>query len=174
VTEQAAQLDQAPTMQSSACIEGEPDGTVVGSSVGEAVVGLRTKNKSLQASNCPQFTSSLGCGSSHLGDGDGVGEASNTIEDPVPIIAATTIRRPNTWPAVLDMLVQAAEVAEVQLVVEHEALASEREAEGSEIPNCKPEMVSCAPPDSGAFALCDEDTTGAAKGELCICFPLTT
>jgi hypothetical protein len=61
------------------------------------------------------------------------------------------------------MLVQAAEVAEVQLVVEHEALASEREAEGSESPNCKPEMVSCAPPESGAFTLCDEDTTGAAK-----------
>jgi hypothetical protein len=48
VTEQVAQLDQAPTMQSSACIEGEPDGTVVGSSVGEAVVGLRTKSKFLQ------------------------------------------------------------------------------------------------------------------------------
>ena len=43
VTEHAAQLDQATTMQSTACIEGEADGTVVGSSVGEAVVGLRTK-----------------------------------------------------------------------------------------------------------------------------------
>jgi hypothetical protein len=53
VTEQEAQLDQATTMQSIACIEGEADGTVVGSSVGEAVVGLRTKNTSLQASNCP-------------------------------------------------------------------------------------------------------------------------
>jgi hypothetical protein len=53
VTEHAAQLDQATTMQSTACIEGEADGTVVGSSVGEAVVGLRTKNKSLQASNFP-------------------------------------------------------------------------------------------------------------------------
>ena len=53
VTEQVAQLDQATTMQSIACIEGEADGTVVGSSVGEAVVGLRTKNKSLQASNYP-------------------------------------------------------------------------------------------------------------------------
>ena len=42
-TEHAAQLDQAPIMQSTACIEGEADGTVVGSSVGEAVVGLRTK-----------------------------------------------------------------------------------------------------------------------------------
>jgi hypothetical protein len=72
------------------------------------------------------------------------------------------------------MLVQAAEVAEVQLVVEHEVLASEREAEGSEIPNCKPEMVSCAPPDSGAFTLCDDDTTGAAKEDHCIRFPLTT
>jgi hypothetical protein len=72
------------------------------------------------------------------------------------------------------MLVQAAEVAEVQLVVEHEALASEREAEGSEIPNCKPEMVSCAPPDSGAFTLCGEDTTGAAKEYQRIRFPATT
>ena len=75
------------------------------------------------------------------------------------------------------MLVQAAEVAEVQLVVEHEAaeaLASEREAEGSEIPNCKPEMVSCAPQESGAFTLCDEDTTGAAKEDKCICFLLKT
>ncbi len=174
VTEQVAQLDQAPTMQSTACIEGEPDGTVVGSSVGEAVVGLRTKNKSLQVSNCPRLTSSLGCGSSHLGDGDGVGEASNTIEDPVPIIAATTIRRPSTWPAVLAMLVQAAEVAEVQLIVEHKALASEREAAGSEIPNCKPEIVSSAPPESGAFTLCDEDTTGAAKEDKCVCFALKT
>ncbi len=114
----------------------------------------------------------------HLGDGDGVGEgvgeASNTIDGPVPIIAEMTIRSPSTWPAMLDVLVQAAEVAEVQLVVEHEALASEREAEGSEIPNCKPDMVSCAPPDSGAFSLCDEDTTGAAKEDECIRFPLTT
>ena len=47
VTEQVAQLDQATTMQSIACIEGEADGTVVGSSVGEAVVGLRTNNKAL-------------------------------------------------------------------------------------------------------------------------------
>jgi hypothetical protein len=82
-------------MQSTACIEGEPDGTVVGCTVGEAVVGLRTKNKPLWASNRPD--NSLGCGSSHLGDGDGVGEgvgeASNTIDGPVPIIAATTIRR---------------------------------------------------------------------------------
>ena len=53
VTEQVAQLDQAPTMQSTACIEGEPDGTVVGSSVGEAVVGLRANNKVLKASNRP-------------------------------------------------------------------------------------------------------------------------
>jgi hypothetical protein len=45
VTEQVAQLNQAPTMQSRACIEGEADGTVVGSSVGEAVVGLRTKKQ---------------------------------------------------------------------------------------------------------------------------------
>ena len=109
--------------------------------------------------------SSHGGRSTHLGDGDGVGEASKTIDDPVPITAATTIRRPSTWPAALDVLVQAAEVAEVQLVVEHEALASKAEAEGSEIPNCKPEMVSCAPPDSGAFALSEEDTTGAAKEE---------
>jgi hypothetical protein len=108
------------------------------------------------------------------GVGEGVGVASNTIDDPVPIIVATTMRRPSAWPAALDMLVQAAEVAEVQLVVEHEALASEREAEGSEIPNCKPEMVSCAPPDSGAFTLCDDDTTGAAKEDHCIRFPLTT
>jgi hypothetical protein len=72
------------------------------------------------------------------------------------------------------MLVQAAEVAEVQLVVAHEALASERDAEGSEIPNCKPEMVSCAPPDSGAFTLSAEDTTGAAKKDQSIRFPLTT
>ncbi len=68
----------------------------------------------------------------------------------------------------------AAEVAEVQLVVEHETLASEREAEGSKIPKCKPEMVSCAPPESGAFTHCDEDTTGAAKEDHCIRFPLTT
>ena len=47
VTEHAAQLDQATTMQSTACIEGEADGTVVGSSVGEAVVGLRTNNNAL-------------------------------------------------------------------------------------------------------------------------------
>ena len=47
VTEQVAQLDQAPIMQSTACFEGEPDGTVDGSSVGEAVVGLRTNNKAL-------------------------------------------------------------------------------------------------------------------------------
>jgi hypothetical protein len=53
VTEQVAQLNQAPTMQSSACIEGEADGTAVGSSVGEAVVGLRIKKNSLQASNFP-------------------------------------------------------------------------------------------------------------------------
>ena len=99
------------------------------------------------------------------GVGEGVGVASNTIDDPVPIIVATTMRRPSAWPAALDVLVQAAEVAEVQLVVEHEALARKREAEGSDNPNCKPEMVSCAPPDSGAFTLCDEDTTGAAKEE---------
>ena len=47
VTEHVAQLDQAPIMQSTACIEGEPDGTIDGSSVGEAVVGLRTNNKAL-------------------------------------------------------------------------------------------------------------------------------
>ncbi len=29
VTEQVAQLDQAPTMQSTACIEGKPDGIIV-------------------------------------------------------------------------------------------------------------------------------------------------
>jgi hypothetical protein len=117
---------------------------------------------------------------SHLGVGDGVGAgvgaavgvASNTIDDPVPMIAATTIRRPNR-PAAFEKLVQDAEVAEVQLVVEHEALANQREAEGSDIPNCKPEMVSCAPPDSGAFTLCDEDTTGAAKEGQCIRSPLT-
>ena len=40
VTEQVAQLNHVPTMQSTACIEGETDGTVVGSGVGEAVVGL--------------------------------------------------------------------------------------------------------------------------------------
>jgi hypothetical protein len=40
VAEQVAQLDQAPTMQSSACIEGEPDGTAVIGSVGVGVVGL--------------------------------------------------------------------------------------------------------------------------------------
>jgi hypothetical protein len=91
---------------------------------------------------------------SHLGVGDGVGEgvgegvgngvgvASKKTDDPVPAIAATAIRRPFTWPAALDMLVQAAEVAEVQLVVEHEALASQSVAEGSDSPNCKPEMVS--------------------------------
>ncbi len=114
---------------------------------------------------------SHGGGSSHLGDTDEVGagvgesveEASNVIDNPVPMIAAMAIRRPSTRPAGLDTLVHAAEVAEVQLVVEHEALASEREAEGSEMPNCRPEMVSCAPPDSGAFTLSDEDTTGAAK-----------
>jgi hypothetical protein len=49
VTEQVAQLDQAPIMQSTACIEGETDGTVVGSSVGEAVVRLRTNNKALSS-----------------------------------------------------------------------------------------------------------------------------
>jgi hypothetical protein len=51
-TEHAAQLDQAPIMQSTACIEGETDGTVVGAGVGEAV-GLRTNNKPLNTSNCP-------------------------------------------------------------------------------------------------------------------------
>jgi hypothetical protein len=109
-------------------------------------------------------------GPSHLGVGDGVGAgvgvASKTIDDPVPITAATTIRIPN-WPAAFAKLVQDAEVAEVQLVVEHQALASETEAEGSEIPRCKPEMVSCAPPDSGALTLRDEDTTGAAKEGRC-------
>jgi hypothetical protein len=40
VTEQVAQLDQAPTVQSSTCIEGEPDGTAVIGSVGVGVVGL--------------------------------------------------------------------------------------------------------------------------------------
>jgi hypothetical protein len=40
VTEQVAQLDQAPTVQSSACIEGEPDGKAVIGSVGVGVVGL--------------------------------------------------------------------------------------------------------------------------------------
>jgi hypothetical protein len=74
----------------------------------------------------------------------------------------------------LDTLVHAAEVAEVQLVVEQEAPASEREAEGSEVPKCKPEIVSRAPPDSGAFTLSDEDTTGAAKEDQRIRFPSTT
>jgi hypothetical protein len=73
----------------------------------------------------------------------------------------------------LDVLVQAAEVAEVQLVVKHEALAREREAEESDIPNCKPETVSCAPPDSGAFKLSDEDTTGAAEKDQRMRFPLS-
>jgi hypothetical protein len=45
VAEQVAQLDQAPTMQSSACIEGEPDGTVVGGSVGVGVVELGVGNR---------------------------------------------------------------------------------------------------------------------------------
>ena len=95
--------------------------------------------------------------------GEGVKETSNRTDDPVPTIAATAIRRPFTWPAALDTLVQAAEVAEVQLVVEHEVLASQSVAEGSDSPNCKPEMVSSAAPDSGAFTVRDEDTTGAAK-----------
>ena len=46
-TEHAAQLDQAPIMQSTACIDGENDGTVVGVGVGEAVVGLKTNNEAL-------------------------------------------------------------------------------------------------------------------------------
>ena len=37
VTEQVAQLDQAPTMQSTACIEGEIVGEGVGDGVGEGV-----------------------------------------------------------------------------------------------------------------------------------------
>jgi hypothetical protein len=44
VTEHVAQLDQAPIMQSSACIEGANDQNVVGAGVGEAVVGLRTNS----------------------------------------------------------------------------------------------------------------------------------
>ena len=47
VTEQVAQLAHVPIVQSTACIEGETDGTAVGSSVGEAVVGLRTNNNAL-------------------------------------------------------------------------------------------------------------------------------
>ncbi len=45
VTEQVAQLDQAPIMQSSACIEGETDGTIVIGSVGVGVVGLGVGNR---------------------------------------------------------------------------------------------------------------------------------
>jgi hypothetical protein len=45
VAEQVSQLDQAPTMQSTACIEGEPDGTVVGGSVGVGVVELSVGNR---------------------------------------------------------------------------------------------------------------------------------
>jgi hypothetical protein len=136
--------------------------------------GRRAENKQqthsrVEPSRSARMATRLGDGD---GVGEGVGEASNTMDDPVPIIAATKIRRPSTWPATLDVLVQVAEVAEVQLVVEQEALASEREAEGSEIPNCKPEMVSCAPPDSGAFTLRDEDTTGAAREDQCIRFPI--
>ncbi len=46
VTEHVAQLDQAPTMQSTACIEGEPDGTAVTTlkSVGVGVVGMGVGN----------------------------------------------------------------------------------------------------------------------------------
>ena len=64
---------------------------------------------------------------------------------------------------------QVAEVTEVQLVVEHEALASQRVAEGSDSPKCKPVMVSCAAPDAGAFTVRDEDMTGAAKGHRLQC-----
>ncbi len=49
VSEHAAQLDQAPIMQSTAWIEGETDGIVSGAGVGEAV-GLRTNNKPLRTS----------------------------------------------------------------------------------------------------------------------------
>ena len=42
-TEHAAQLDQAPIMQSTACIDGENDGAVVGAGVGE--VGLKTNSQ---------------------------------------------------------------------------------------------------------------------------------
>jgi hypothetical protein len=50
-TEHAAQLDQAPIMQSTASIDGENDGTVVGAGVGE--VGLKTNSQPLNTSNCP-------------------------------------------------------------------------------------------------------------------------
>ena len=73
--------------------------------------------------------------------GDGVGEASNKTDDPVPTIAATAIRRPFTWPTEFETLAQLAEVAEVQLGVEHEAVASQTVADSSNAPNCKPEMV---------------------------------
>jgi hypothetical protein len=45
VTEQVTQLDQALIMQSTACIEGETDGTIVIGSVGVGVVGLGVGNR---------------------------------------------------------------------------------------------------------------------------------
>jgi hypothetical protein len=47
VSEHVAQLDHVPIMQSTACMEGETDGTVSGAGVAEAVVGLRTNNEPL-------------------------------------------------------------------------------------------------------------------------------
>ena len=105
----------------------------------------------------------VGAGVVGLSVGLGVGAASNTIDDPVPIIAATAIRRPFTWPTAFDTLVQVAEVTEVQLIVEHEAVASQRVAEGSDSPNCKPDIVSHAAPEQGTFTGCDDDTSGAAN-----------
>ncbi len=60
---------------------------------------------------------------------------------------------------------QVAEVAEVQLVVEHEAAASQTVADGSDAPNCNPETVSCAAPELGVFVGRVADMTGAAKGQ---------
>ena len=124
-----------------------------------------TVNSSAPPAHCLCTTRHSDPAERYLGDGvgDGVGVASNTVDDPVPIIAATAIRRPFTSPTAFDTLAQVAEVAEVQLVVEHAALASQRVAEGSDSPNCKPEIVRCAAPEQGTFTGCVEDTTGAAE-----------
>jgi len=103
--------------------------------------------------------------------GVGVAGASNTIADPVPMMAATAIRRPSTLPTEFETLVQLADVAEVQLVVKHDVIAIQTVADGSERPICRPEIVTHPAPELGTFAGHASDTTGASKLRLDIIVP---
>ena len=103
--------------------------------------------------------------------GVGVAGASNTIADPVPMMAATAIRRPSTLPTEFETLMQLADVAEVQLVVKHDAIAIQTVADGSERPICRPEIVTHPAPELGTFAGHASDTTGASKLRLDIIVP---